>query len=190
MKINNIERDSTFNKGKSVVAERFIRTLKNKIFKHMTAISENVYFDVLDDVVNKYNNTVHKTIKMKPIDNTDDSYAEYNEDFNKKDPKFKVGDHVRISKYKNIFATGYAPNWSEEVFAVSKITNTGPQTYVASDLNGEKITGSFSEKELQKTSQEKRRIEKVLKRKGNKLYVKWKGYNNLFNGWVDKNDLA
>ena len=96
LKINNIEMYLTFNEGKSVVAERFIRTLKNKIFKHMTAISKNVYFDVLDDIVNKYNNTVHRTIKMKPIDVTDDSYAEYNEDFNKKGPKFKFGDHVRI----------------------------------------------------------------------------------------------
>ena len=102
---------STYNEGESVVAERFIRTLKNKIFKHMTAISKNVYFDVLDDIVNKYNNTVHRTIKMKPIDVTSDSYAEYNEDSNEKDPKFKVGDRVRISKYKNIFAKGYTPNW-------------------------------------------------------------------------------
>ena len=94
----------------------------------MTAISKNVYFDVLDNIVNKYNNTVHRTIKMKPIDVTDDSYAEYNEDFNKKDPKFKVGDHVRISKYKNIFAKGYTQNWSEEVFVVSKIKNTVPWT--------------------------------------------------------------
>ena len=93
---------STFNEGKSAVAERFIRTLKNKIFKHMTAISKNVYVDVLDDIVNKYNNTVHKTIKMKPIDVTDDSFAEYNEESNKKDPKFKISDHVRISKYKNL----------------------------------------------------------------------------------------
>ena len=88
----------------SVVADRFIRTLKNKIFKQMTAISKNVGFDVLDDIVNKYNNTVHRTIKMKPIDVTGDFYAECNEDFNKKNPKFKAGDHVRISKYKNIFA--------------------------------------------------------------------------------------
>ena len=87
----------------------------------MTAISKNVYFDVLDDIVNKYNNTVHKTIKMKPIDVTDNSYAEYNEDFNKKDAKFKVGDHDRISKYKNIFAKGHTPNWSEEVFVIGKI---------------------------------------------------------------------
>ena len=103
---------STYNEGKSVVAERFIRTLKNKIFKHMTAISKNVYFDVLDDIVNKYNNTVHRTIKMKPIDVTGNSYAEYNEDFNKQDPKFKIADHVRISKYKNIFAKGYTANCS------------------------------------------------------------------------------
>ena len=93
---------STYKEGKSVVAERFIRTLKNKIFKHMTAISKNVYFDVLDDIVNKYNNTVHRTIKMKPIDVTSDSYAEYNEDSNATKPKFKVDDHVRISKYKKI----------------------------------------------------------------------------------------
>ena len=106
LKINNIEMYSTFNEGKSVVAERFIRTLKNKIFKHMTAIWKNVYFDVLDDIISKYNNTIHRTIKMKPIDVTDDFFAEYNEDSNKINPTFTVGDHVRISKYKNIFAKG------------------------------------------------------------------------------------
>ena len=110
LKINNIEMYSKFNEGKSVVAERFIRTLKNKIFNHMTAISKNVYFDVLNDIVDKYINTVRRTIKMKPIDVTDDSYAEYNEDPNKRNPKVKVGDHVRNSKYKNIFAKGYVPN--------------------------------------------------------------------------------
>ena len=104
---------STYNEGKSVVAERFIRTLKNKIFKHMTAISINVYFDVLDDIVDKYNNTYHKTIKMKPVDVGDDSFDEYNEKSNEKNPKFKVGDHVIISKFKSVFAKGYTPNWSE-----------------------------------------------------------------------------
>ena len=115
---------STYNEGKSVVAERFIRVLKNKIFKHMTASSKNVYFDVSDDIVDKYNNTVHKTIKIKPIDFTGGSYAEHNENFNKKDPKFKVGNNVRISKYKNIFAKGYTPNWSEEVFIINKIKSS------------------------------------------------------------------
>ena len=108
------------NKGKSVVAERFIRTLKNEIYKHMTAISKNVYFDVLDDIVDKYNNTYHKTIKLKPINVKNYSFAGYNEESNEKDPKFKIGDHVRISKYKNIFAKGYTPNWSEEIFIVKK----------------------------------------------------------------------
>ena len=131
-------------------------------------------FDVLDNILDKYNNTVHRTIKMKPIDVTSDSYAEYNEDSNKKDPKFKVGDHVRISKYKNIFAKGYTPNWSEEVFVINKIKNTVPWTYAISDLNGEEITGSFYEKELQKTNQKEFRIEKILKRKGDTLYAKWK----------------
>ena len=131
---------STYNEGNSVVAERFIITLKNKVFKHMTAISKNVYYDLLDDIENKYNSTVHRTIKMKPIDVTSNSYAEYNEDFNKKDPKDEVGDHVRISKYKNIFAKGYTPNWSEQVFVVSKIKNTVPWTDVISDFNGGEMT--------------------------------------------------
>ena len=149
LKINSMEKYSAYNDGKSVVAERFIRTLKNKIFKHMTAVSMNVYFDVLDDIVNKYNNTVHRAIKMKPVDVISDSYAEYNEDSNKKDPKFKVGDHVRISKYKNIFAKGYTQNWSE-VFIISKIKNTVPWTYVISDLNGEPLLEVFMKKNCKK----------------------------------------
>ena len=124
---------STYKEGKSVVAKRFIRTLKNKMFKHMTAVSKNVYFVVLDDIVNKYNNTVQRTIKEKPIDVISDSYAEYNQDSNEKDPKYKVGDDVKISKYKNIFAKGYTQNWPEKVFVVSKIKDTIPWTYVISD---------------------------------------------------------
>ena len=103
-------------------------------------------------LLKKYSHTVHRTIKMKPIDVTYDSYAEYNVDSNEKDPKFKIGDHVRISKYKNILAKGYTPNWSEEVFVISKIKNTAPCTYVISDLKGEEIVGTFYEKELQKTN--------------------------------------
>ena len=155
----------------------------------MAAISKNIYFDVLDDIVNKYNNTVHKTIKMKPVDVTDDSFVECNEKSHKKDPKFKVGDPVRISKYKNIFAKGYFPNCSEEVFVIDKIKNTVPSTYFINDLNSVKITGSCYEKELQKTNQKKFRIEKILKRKGDKSYVKWKGYDNYFNSWINKKDI-
>ena len=108
---------------------------------------------------------------------------------NNKDPKFKVGDRVRISKSKNIFAKGYAPNWSEKVFVIKKVKNTVPWTYVINDLNGEEITGTFYEKELRKTNQEESRIEKVIKRKGDKIYVKWSGYDNSFNSWIDKKDL-
>ena len=140
-------------------------------------------------IVNKYNNTVHRTIQIKPINVTSDSSAQHNEDSNVTKPKFQVSDHVRISKYKNLFAKRYTQNWSEEVFVVSKVKNTVPWTYVISDLNGEKIAGSFYEKELQKASQEKFRMEKVLKRKGDKLYVKWKGYDNSFNSWIDIKDL-
>ena len=190
LKISNTEMYSKYNKAKSVVAERFIRTLKNKIFKDMTAVSKNVCFYVLGNIVDKCNNTVHRSIKMKPTDVTFDSYAEYNEDANVTKPKFKVGDHVKISKYKSIFSKGYTQNWSEDVFVVSKIKDTVRSTYVISNLNGEPITGNFYEKELQKTSQEKFRIEKVLKRKGDKLYVKWKGYDNRFNSWIDKKDLV
>ena len=120
LKDNNIEMYSTHNEEKSVAAERCIRTLKNKIYKHMTAISKNACFDVLDDIVDEYNNAHHRTIKMKPIDVGDYSFAEHNEESNEKDPKLKVGDHVRISKFKIIFARGYAPKWSEEVFIVKK----------------------------------------------------------------------
>ena len=107
-----------------------------------------------------------------------------------KNPKFKVGDHVRISKCKNIFAKGYMPNWSEEVFVIKKVENTVSWTSVINDLNGEEITGTFYEKELQKTNQEEFRIEKVIRRKGDKLYVKWKVYNNSFNSWIDKAGLV
>ena len=186
---------STFNEGKSVIAERFIRRLKNKIYKHMTAISKNVYYDGLDDFGNKHNNTVHRTIKMKPIDVTNDFFAKYNRDSNKKDPKFKIGDHVRISKYKNIFAKGYTPNWSEKNFIISKINNKVLWTYVISDINGEYITVSFYKKVLitststRSTNQQIFRIEKIIKRKGNKLYVKWKGYDDSFKSWINKKDF-
>ena len=187
---NDIVMYSTHNEGKSVVAERFIRTLKSKIYKYMTSISKNVYIDKLDDIVDEYNNTYHTTIKKKPIDVKDNTYINADKEINNKGPKFKVGDHVRISKYKKIFAKGYMPNWSEEVFVIKKIKNTIPWTYVIDDLNGEEITGTFYEKELQKTNQEEFRIEKGIKRKGNKIYVKWKGYNNSFNSWIDKASLV
>ena len=150
---NDIVMYSTHNEGKSVVVERFIRTLKSKIYKYMISVSKNVYIDKLDDIVGEYNNTYHTTIKMKPADVKDNTYINADKEINNKDPKFKLGDRVRISKYKNIFTKGYyMPNWSEEVFVIKKVKNTVPWTYVINDLNGEEIIGTFYEKELQKTN--------------------------------------
>ena len=148
---------------------------ENLLLLKTTLASKNLYINKLDDIVCEYNNTYHRTIKMKPVDVKDNTYIDFKKEVEDKDPKFKVGDHVRVSKYKNIFAKGYTPNWSEEVFVVSKIENTVPWTYVVNDLNGEEIIGRFYEKELQKTNQQKFRIEKIIQKKGDKLYVKWKG---------------
>ena len=137
---------------------------------------------------NRYNSTCHSTIKMKPVDVKSSTSIDFNKKVNDKDPKFKISCIVRISKYKNIFAKGYTPNWSEEVFVIKKVKNTVPWTYVINDFNGEEIVGTFYEKELQKTNRKQFTIQKVIKRKGDKLYVKWKGCNNSFNSWIDKKE--
>ena len=162
---------STHNEGKSVIAERFIRTLKSKIYNYMTSVSKNVYIDKLDHIVNKYNNTYHSTIKMKPVDVKARTYINSSKENNEKVPKFKIGDIVRISKYKYTFAKDYPPKWSEEVFVIKNVKNTVPWTYVINDLNDEAIFGTFCEKELQRANQKKFRIEKVVKRKEDKLCV-------------------
>ena len=135
-----MEMYSKINEQKSVVAERFFRALKNKICKYMYSISKKVYINKLDDIVNKYNNTSHRTIKMKPVDVKSNTYINSGKEINDKDHKFKVGDHVRISKYKNIFAKGYVPNWSELVFGMTRVENTD-------------VIGVLYEKELKKKKQ-------------------------------------
>ena len=146
-------------------------------------------------MVSEYSNTYHRRIKMKPVDVKDNTCIDSTElhskkNVNDKNPKFRVGDHVRISKHKNIFAKGYTPNQSEEVFVIKKVKNTVPWSYIINDLNGEGIIGTFYEKELQKTNKKEFRTEKVIKREGDKLYVKWKGYGNSFNGSINKKDLV
>ena len=135
---NDTEMFSTHNKGKSIVAERFIRTLKDRIYKYMTLISKNVYIDKLDDIVHKCNNTYHSTIKVETVDVKSSTYIDFNKEHNKEDPKFELGDHVRIWKYKNIFANGYTPNWFEEVFVIKKVKNTVLWTYIISVVKEEK----------------------------------------------------
>ena len=169
---------STHNGRKAVVAERFIWPLTNKIYKYMTSISKKVYVDKLADIVHEYYNTYYSTIKLKPIDVKSSTYIAFGKENNEKDPKFKAGDHIRILKYKNIFAKGCAPNCCEEVLVIKKLKNTVPWTYVITDLNVEEIVETFYEKELQSTSLIELKIENVIKRKGDKLYVKWKSYDN------------
>ena len=159
-RVMNIIMYSTYNDSKSVVAERFIRTLKDKLYKYMIATSKNVYYDILDDIVNEYNNTKHSTIKMKPKDVKGDTTKSsaiarnkrvYICEHNEKSARYNVGDRVRISKLKNIFAKGYTPNWSKEIFIANKINHTVAYAYNPKDLNDEEIIGSLYDRELQKT---------------------------------------
>ena len=127
---------------------------------------------------------------MKPVDVKSNAYIDSSNETNNTNPKCKIGDIVRISKYKNISAKRYTPNWSEEIFVIKKVKNTVPWIYVINDLNGEKKFQTYFKNELQKTNQKEFGIEKVIKREGDKLYVKWKGYNNLFNRWISKKDIV
>ena len=159
---------STYNERKSIVTERFIRTLKNKIHKYMTSISKNVYIDKLDEIVQL--NTTINIIKMKPVDVKPSMYINFNKENNNRGPKFKVGDNVRISKYKRIFIKGYVRNQSGEVFVIKKVKNTVSLTYVISDFNGEKFLDIFAKKNCKKKKNQKEfTLEKVIKRKGDNL---------------------
>ena len=149
---NSIEMYSRHDEGKSVVAKRFIRTLGNKIYKYMTSISKNVHIDKLDDIMNKYNNAYHSTIKMKPADVKSNTCIQSSKEINDRDLKFETGDIVKISKSKNIFAKGFTPNWSEEVFVINKVKKIVPWIYFINDPNGEEIVGIFYEKNLPKTN--------------------------------------
>ena len=151
---NGIDMYSTNNRVKSVIAERFIRALKNQIYKYMTSVSKNISINK----INKYNNTHHSTIKMKPVDVKSNTFVDSSKEINKKDPKSKTGHFVRISKQKSIVAKFYTPSWSEEVFVIKKVKNTVLWTYVINDLNGEEIVETFYEKELQ-TQQIKKILE-------------------------------
>ena len=151
-----------------------------------------MYIDKLVDIVNKYDNAYHRTTRIKPVDVKPSTYLDSSKEINYKDSKFKIGDIVRISKYKNIFKKGYIPNWSEEIFVIKKKKkkNTVPWTYLISDMKGEKIVGTFYKKEMQKANRKEFRVEKVIKQKSDKLYVKWKDYDISFNSWIDKKDIV
>ena len=188
---------STENEEKSSIVERWIRTMKEKMWKYFTDNNTYRYIDILPDLVKDYNNTVHTSIKMTPIEASKkeneltvwrnlypDRYKIHN-----LRPKFSVGDKVRITKKKKVFEKGYTTRWTEEIFTIKKIQYTNPITYKLEDLQGEEIKGSFYEPELQKTAQQIYRIEKIIKKEKGKSLVKWKGYSDKFNSWVDNKDL-
>ena len=193
-----IELYSTENEEKSSVVERWIRTMKEKMWKYFTDNNTNVYVDILPDLVEDYNNTRHSSIKMTPVE----ASKKKNElevwrnlypnrlDIININPKFSIGDKVRLSKKKALFEKGYTTRWTEEVFTITKINRTSPITYKVADLNGEEIDGTFYEPELQKTSQQLFRIEKVIEKGKNKSLVKWKGYLDDINSWVDNKDIV
>ena len=193
---NKVHRYSTFGKDKSVVVERFNRTLKERMWKRFTAENTRNWITMLDKLIENYNNTFHSTIGMTPVQAslTPNYEAALGNTLNKTvvvksgEPKYKIFDRVRISRAKKIFEHGYLPNWSEEVFTIHQIKNTKPVTYILKDELNEVIQGSFYEKELQKTNQDVHRIEKVIRKKKisgiDHALVKWSGYSDKFNQWV------
>ena len=201
LKRHNITLYHTPNEEISSIVERWNKTMKNKMWKMFSANNNTVYWDKLDKLVDDYNNRKHSSIKMTPTEaskkgNEKQVFANLHEDeiyLKPKKPKFSIGDKVRLSKYKRrVFDKGYTPNWTEEVFVIDKVNLTKPVTYHVVDLLGEKVEGSFYEKELQKAKQQTFRIEKVVRRdnKKKKALVKWKGYSNKFNSWVSFKDLV
>ena len=193
-----IELYSTENEEKSSVVERWIRTMKEKMWKYFTDNNMSVYIDILPDLVKNYNNTRHSSIKMTPVEASKKKneltvwrnlYPEQLAIRGIK-PNFSIGDKVRISKKKKTFEKGYTTRWTEEIFTIVEIKRTSPVTYKIADLNGEEIKGRFYEPELQKTNQKLFRIEKVIKRGKKKSLVKWKGYSDDFNSWVDNKDIV
>ena len=156
----------------------------------MTSVSKNVYIDKLDDIVNKYNNTYYSTIKMKTVDVKSNTYIDSSKEINDKDPKFKISDFVRILKYKNIFANVFTLNYSEEVFVIKKVKKLCQGHMLLMIFMEKNFFERFTKKNCKKTNQKEFRIEKVIKRKDDKLCVKWKGHNNSFNSWIDKKDIA
>ena len=192
-----VELYSTENEEKSSVVERWIRTMKERMWKYFTDNNTNRYVDVLLDLVKGYNDTRHSSIKMMPVEASKKKNeltvwrTLYPDHLERRDihPEFSVGDKVRISKKKKTFEKGYTTRWTEEIFMIVEVKRTSPVTYKIVDLYGEEIKGSFYEPKLQKTSQQLFRIEKVIKRGKKKSLVKWKGYSNDFNSWVDNKDI-
>ena len=177
------------------MVERVIRTIKNKIYTYFTATGSWNWYNFLHKIIQNYNNTIHRSIKCTPLNaRTKINKLLYINNIQlkhkKQKTKFKINDKVRISKYKHNFSKGYTPNWTTEVFTVTKILNTNPITYQITDNKNNIILGCFYDQELAKTDfPNTYLIERVVKRKKNKLFVKWLGFDSSHNSWITSNDI-
>lgn len=199
MKKYNINHYSTFSTMKASIAERFIRTLKSKLYKAFSMKGNYTWIDsTLNNAITDYNNTIHRTIGCKPIEiNKSNSralllrYASQLSNYKvRKNSNLHINDFVRISKHKSCFEKGYTPNWSTEIFKVIKVQKTLPVTYLVEDMRKQPILGSFYREELQKTSlSDIYLVEKVIKKKGDKVFVKWLGLPKTENCWISKNNV-
>jgi hypothetical protein len=199
LKDNEIDIYSVYNEGHNPVIERFNRTLKTEMWRRFTEEQTERWAGMIPDLLKWYNNKKHSTIKMTPYEasqkeNEIEILQEENERTKapkrKRKPKFKVGDKVRISKLKKTFEKGYKPNWTKEIFTISKILNTNPITYKIKDYEDNDIDGSFYEPELQKSqTNEVYLIEKVLKKQKGKVFVKWLGFDSKYNSWINESEL-
>lgn len=189
MQTYGINHYSTYSVTKAAIAERAIRTIKTNLYKQFSLRGKYKWIDILDDVVKNYNQRKHSTTNLKPIDVTKRTRLNaYSHVKILVKNRYKVGDIVRISKYKSMFQKGYTPSWSTELFKVVTVQLTNPVTYKLEDMRGQPIEGGFYEYELQKTlNPDVYLIEKVLRRKGNKLYVKWLGLDER--SWIDKKNM-
>ncbi|KAI8123526.1 putative uncharacterized transposon-derived protein F54H12.3 [Lucilia cuprina] len=192
---HNINHYSTFSRMKASIVERFNRTLKGMMWKEFSFNGSYYWLDVYKDLIDAYNNKVHRTIKLAPINvNSTNEKKLLNTVYNNikkyKISKFNVGDYVRISKYKHIFEKGYTPNWTTEIFKIKSVKNTFPTTYLLEDYRGNPIEGGFYDEELSKTKYpDTYLVEKVLKTKGEKVFVKWLGFSNQHNSWINKQEV-
>ena len=197
-KNNNIKWYRTFNRDiKCSICERYNRTILNKIYKNFTLNNNTIWINDLNKLTNEYNNSYHRSIKMKPIDASKKSNENivrnnlYNFKYTNKKPKFTIGDRVRVSLLKNTFEKSYTSNWSQEIFIIDDIKTSNVHYYFLKDLQGEKIDGMFYQEELLKTKQNDLYIiEKIIKKVGNKYLVKWKNYSDKFNSYVNQNDIV
>jgi hypothetical protein len=193
----NINHYSTFSNLKANIVERVNRTLKNSMWKHFSNQGNYKWYTLLPLITEKYNNTVHSTIGYKPKDVNEGNEKKilvnsftFKKTIDLKHTKFKMNDYVRISKRREAFDKGYTPNWSTEIFQVRKVQTTNPTTYLLKDARNENIDGGFYEEELQKVKYpDIYLVEKVLRKKGNKVYVKWLGLDRSHNSWILKKDL-